>query len=819
LDAIMTKLVPGSTRMFDEPGRANHLNDLLAGIMEYTGALAGWIGLHQADGRIYFPLALGEFPSDWLAKQQGKESLWGFTFQEESPTLVNDLAQLPGIKGAPLKSILSCPVFKDGKRAGQIVLANKPGGFQSPDALVLQMISHLISRHLLAFSQQAKASNQIVFEEYCKTLECLEEGVIAVEPGGEILFVNGAFLKRAGFERSDLVGCLPPYPFWISHRALYTIAREFAAQADLMGREPVLLPFRRKDDTVFWCLLKSSGLEIGGRTISLIFAKEASTSIEATRSRIADLPAEAFLKNVVSNLPFATALCDLQGRFEWTNKAFEALISSPTPSLGRNLSDFFCSEPPDDLVDLLTLQVEPRASFGHIAFLSLQPQEANAPMAAYWIRGELSGRHCYVFCIRENVNNRGASGKETVAETNARSNVTIPTLVLGVVPGQEINYWDRRWEELTGLSKADLRGVPSELVLDWLIPNQADRDLVADLFHHRPTPSRSMVLDILTPHGSSPFACTWIPVQSIEGESSWIVLLEEVKQAVGKEIHVPQFGRSFVRGLSQLLNHHLLKVMDLSERGMAKADLSTGVLNSFEQILDACQRFAQLLDHLECLAMVAVADLKVVSLNDLISEFVEEQAGRIHGMNYELTLDLLPEESPVRVVPRLLKMVLKHLLTNAEQAFATSPTKRITISVIRTKDDLICSIADTGEGLPTENWPVLLNPFVSTKGPFAHETAAATLEATGLGLTVSQHLLKLQGGRLELRKGKEGGAVASFSLPCVSPQTGQGIAAGGPKESVRADQGERAHGPHDKGGLAQVPEAPFSKMLSEPSKS
>src|SRR5947207_12234239 len=103
----MAKLVPGSTRMFEEPGQAGRLNELLAGVIEYTGALAGWIGLHQADGRISFPLAVGDFPSDWLVKQQGNESIWGFTFQEESPTLVNDLAQLPGIKGVPLKSVLS----------------------------------------------------------------------------------------------------------------------------------------------------------------------------------------------------------------------------------------------------------------------------------------------------------------------------------------------------------------------------------------------------------------------------------------------------------------------------------------------------------------------------------------------------------------------------------------------------------------------------------------------------------------------------------------------------------------------------------------
>jgi signal transduction histidine kinase len=440
----------------------------------------------------------------------------------------------------------------------------------------------------------------------------------------------------------------------------------------------------------------------------------------------------------------------------------------------------------------------------------VQSQGKKEAVVAYWIKAELTDRACYVFCLSENWTDPGS---EAPAESLIRSNSSKPTLVLGVVPSQQVNYWDPRWEEATGLTKADLSGVPSELVLDWLIPNQADRDAVADLFQHRPPESRSLVLEILTPTGSSPFATRWLPVQSINGEACWIVVFEQVSQLhVENKTQMPQFGRSFIRGLSQLLNHNMLKLMDLAEKGMIQADLSSKALNSFEQILDACQRFAQLLDHLECLAMVAAPDLKEVSLNDLIREFVQEQAARTNALNYELALDLLPEELLVRVVPRLVKTVLKQLLTNAEQALTAAQSRRITISVVRKKHELICAIADTGEGLPTENWPILLSPFVSTKGPFARSGSSANSEATGLGLTVAQHLLKLLGGKLELRKRPEGGTIASFSLPCASLQASQIHTSGSPRESIRADFGEKAHGPHEKGSRVQVSEPPTSTM-------
>jgi nitrogen-specific signal transduction histidine kinase len=60
---------------------------------------------------------------------------------------------------------------------------------------------------------------------------------------------------------------------------------------------------------------------------------------------------------------------------------------------------------------------------------------------------------------------------------------------------------------------------------------------------------------------------------------------------------------------------------------------------------------------------------------------------------------------------------------------------------------------------------MLLGPFVSTKGAFGRDAAHAAIEATGLGLTVTQHFLKLHGGRLELARQPKGGTIATIFLP------------------------------------------------------
>jgi len=126
-------------------------------------------------------------------------------------------------------------------------------------------------------------------------------------------------------------------------------------------------------------------------------------------------------------------------------------------------------------------------------------------------------------------------------------------------------------------------------------------------------------------------------------------------------------------------------------------------------------------------------------------------------------------EAEVHANPRLLKNVLRHVFTNAEQALLNRERRRIEVRVRGGDKEMACEIRDSGEGLPTADWMTVLAPFYSTKGPFARDAGHAAMEAVGLGLTVSQHLLTLHGGRLELRSTPGEGTTATVVLPRAQP--------------------------------------------------
>jgi C4-dicarboxylate-specific signal transduction histidine kinase len=139
----------------------------------------------------------------------------------------------------------------------------------------------------------------------------------------------------------------------------------------------------------------------------------------------------------------------------------------------------------------------------------------------------------------------------------------------------------------------------------------------------------------------------------------------------------------------------------------------------------------------------------------------------------------------VEVNPRLMQVILRHLLTNADHAVAHQERRRIDLRVYLADQEVCCEIQDSGPGLPAPNWTAAFAPFYSTKGLFAHDSSQARLDALGLGLTVSQHLATLHGGRLELRSHPGNGTTAILTLPLWTKPLASAPSAIG--EPLRAD--------------------------------
>jgi signal transduction histidine kinase len=799
----MLTVVPESAAgAHGQDDRARALGEALDGLLEFTGAAAGWVGLFEPDGHLTFPVRRGTFPDAWLSFQQARGSVWGFEVREGC-TLLNDLQPLPPLGEPPLSNLLSCPLGPEGPPRGHVVLANKPNGFTSHDAAVLQGVGHLMYKQLARAASQPRPTVVLPSLLLRRALDRVGEGVLAVDETGTLAYANGTWLRWTEFAAEEVIGSLAPFPFWVSHR-------ELAAVAGMPSGLPAgLLPFRRRNQSLFWCQVESAVEEVEGRRLTIAFLRQAPAPNLAGPEK----PQPVALPLLIEDLPFGVALTDRQGRLFWTNAALSH-VAPPQPGQGPLLRDRFVDSSAAALERLFR---DPRQTeAGRMGRLFLQTV-AGEPIYACWLAIGLPDGPGFLFALTDDAEGFPLAGEE-YGESRHRANPpAVDWLVLLLQPGEEIGYWSERWEELTGLTAADLGGVRSELVLDWLFPRQHDRDLVADWFNQSAPRGGQAILEVLTPAGSQPLLCTLLPVAgsdlvrspSAQGRGvRWLLLVGEPETFLGTAGPSLAFVRQFTRGLVQLLNHYLTIPIGLSEMALDREGLPAETAAWFGQIHESCQRATRLIEALEDLSAQTAGETHLVPLAALVREFLDEQAAPKADRPYELSVDLREDQVPVRVNRRMMRVVLRHLFRNAEQAVANSPRRQIDVRVAAGEEVVRCEIHDTGEGLPTDDWTLPLTPFFSTKGAFAHDAVHAAQEATGLGLTVSQHLLLLHGGHLELRGGPGEGTTAAIVLPRGDRLPRAAATDSAKPEALRADAAAGAGSPHAKEEWSATRERP-----------
>jgi len=135
-----------------------------------------------------------------------------------------------------------------------------------------------------------------------------------------------------------------------------------------------------------------------------------------------------------------------------------------------------------------------------------------------------------------------------------------------------------------------------------------------------------------------------------------------------------------------------------------------------------------------------------VHLSDLLEEVLLLYARRVGEK--KITVERRYEsEEPVLLFPGEMRQVYANLLANAVEA--TSPGGRIVLRIHRARlrgpggalEGVCVVVADSGSGIPAGIRQKLGQPFFTTKGQ----------RGTGLGLWVSQSIVKRYGGKIKLR--------------------------------------------------------------------
>jgi PAS domain S-box-containing protein len=142
----------------------------------------------------------------------------------------------------------------------------------------------------------------------------------------------------------------------------------------------------------------------------------------------------------------------------------------------------------------------------------------------------------------------------------------------------------------------------------------------------------------------------------------------------------------------------------------------------------------------------------------LVREAVEIMADRARLGRVRIEVDAPDDLPPVLADHGRVLQVLCNLLENA---LASSPPGACVDVRLRAADDeVVFSVADTGEGIPAER----------VSGLFDHPREPGPAGRPGLGLAICRTIVDAHGGRIEAESAPGRGSTFSFTLPAAAPE-------------------------------------------------
>lgn len=240
----------------------------------------------------------------------------------------------------PLRGLLAVPMIgRGGDNLGLIQLSDRgEGDFDGDDEAMLVQLAQIASvaverlRHEQALRGERDRIDAIV--------DAMWDGVLVTGPGGVVERVSPSLCRMVGWPEHDLVGLLPPFPFWPdggpgAGRARAELCEEGAHEYDLV--------FRRSDGGLLPVLLSTAPVGDDGTAVAIVkdmtTRRGAEEELRESRTRLAEAQRIAHLGSWTLDFD--------DRRVEWSDEVYRILGLEPG-AVAPSVELFMSLVHPDD---------------------------------------------------------------------------------------------------------------------------------------------------------------------------------------------------------------------------------------------------------------------------------------------------------------------------------------------------------------------------------------------------------------------------------------------------------------------------------------
>ena len=239
---------------------------------------------------------------------------------------------------------------------------------------------------------------------------------------------------------------------------------------------------------------------------------------------------------------------------------------------------------------------------------------------------------------------------------------------------------------------------------------------------------------------------------AVDGRTEQLVYLSQVGDLAAYE----ELRSGFTAAVSHELRTPLARLLALLELALLPgenvAELVESARREVEQIRELIDEVLFLSELESGARVVSLGATRVLPvLGEVVSD-LDERAARA-GVTLSAQGD---EHAAIEVRPRMLRVVAQNLAENALRY--AGPGTTALLSVERSPEGIVLSIADDGAGVDDSDLPRLFERFYRTDRSRASR-------GTGLGLAIVKHVVTSAGGTVEARGGRGRGLEVRCSFP------------------------------------------------------
>jgi signal transduction histidine kinase len=255
-------------------------------------------------------------------------------------------------------------------------------------------------------------------------------------------------------------------------------------------------------------------------------------------------------------------------------------------------------------------------------------------------------------------------------------------------------------------------------------------------------------------------------------------LYEQQTEAAEQLRAVDRLKSEFLANMSHELRTPLNSIIGYAEVMIDGIDgeLPDEAIEDVQAIHDSGQHLLSMINDILDLAKIEAGrmelDLETVKLDD-----VAEEVRRITSVLYkdkpvELVIDLSPDLPEVWADQVRLRQIMTNLVSNAGK-FTSQGEVRISAQTVNAQhsdqpDMISISVIDTGEGIAEEHLDLVFQQFRQ-----ADNSSTRKAGGTGLGLTITKHLIEMQGGHIWVESIPGQGSTFTFTVPVAKVSVAQ----------------------------------------------